>query len=446
MTASRHLGAQLHPECRGGAHTYCCYFLHDGHAEGFAPPAEPTAVANPSDKGRSRRLLRIAEEGAYGSLVSGDVGKSLNEDAATARDRRQTTELVAGTTRWRRRLNYIIDQVSRQPHDKLELPMLIVLQVAVYDITEGRLPDYAISSYVDVIKAILRHEAGGYVNRVLRDLLRLRAAGSVPCPPPPGPGSPTAEVADRLAIAASHPTWMVERWLQRFPAEAVVALLAHNNKRPFHGIRCPPGQDPQFVREQLNSQGIDSQVSPYLPRHFIRVREGLQQVLKTEVVGAQSQVQDEAAGLVVLMLDPQPGERILDACAAPGGKAMFTASLMQHQGFLLALDKSERRLKALQHMAVQQGVTDIVHCQAADLRHFASRQLGHQAAPAAPGTGNGAALGLFDRVLLDAPCSGTGVLAKRADLRWRRQQAEIMELCQLQDELLDAAAKVNPNV
>ena len=72
--------------------------------------------------------------------------------------------------------------------------------------------------------------APGKAAGVLRNLLRLRAAGSVPCPPPPGPGSPTAEVAERLAIAASHPTWMVERWLQRFPAEAVVALLAHNNK------------------------------------------------------------------------------------------------------------------------------------------------------------------------------------------------------------------------
>ena len=128
------------------------------------------------------------------------------------------------------------------------------------------------------------------------------------------------------------------------------------------------------------------------------------------------------------------------------------------QGFLLALDKSERRLKALQRMAVQQGVTDIVHCQAADLRHYASCQLGSQAAPAAPGAGSETEAGLFDRVLLDAPCSGLGVLAKRwvpmravrqepantqlmltsaadlcrADLRWRRHAGEITELTQLQ--------------
>ena len=128
------------------------------------------------------------------------------------------------------------------------------------------------------------------------------------------------------------------------------------------------------------------------------------------------------------------------------------------QGLLLALDKSERRLKALQRMAVQQGLTDIIHCQAGDLRHFASRHLGSQAAPAAPGTGNETEAGQFDRVLLDAPCSGLGVLAKRwghmqtvrqkpanaqlmltfeadvcrADLRWRRHAGEILELSQLQ--------------
>ena len=131
-------------------------------------------------------------------------------------------------------------------------------------------------------------------------------------------------------------------------------------------------------------------------------------------------VQDEAAGLVVRVLDPQPGEAVLDAAAAPGGKAVYAAQRMG-AGRLVALDVSEAKTALVAKAAQAQGVADLVETVAADLTAWT---------PPRP----------FDRVLLDAPCSGTGVLAKRADLRWNRQPGDLRDLAALQDRLLDAAA------
>jgi 16S rRNA (cytosine967-C5)-methyltransferase len=164
-------------------------------------------------------------------------------------------------------------------------------------------------------------------------------------------------------------------------------------------------------------------------------------------------VQDEAAGLVVAMLDPQPGETVLDACAAPGGKALLAAARMRGRGLLLALDASRRRLASLRRAAEGREHGGVLRTRAADLRDFATQRFVPHAAPseeerAAMERGGGGGGSdperrhpwQYDRVLLDAPCSGTGVLSKRADLRWRRTPADVRQLAGLQGELLDAAA------
>src|SRR5690606_6039564 len=142
------------------------------------------------------------------------------------------------------------------------------------------------------------------------------------------------------------------------------------------------------------------------------------------VQGGRCAVQDEAAALVVRALDPQPGWSLLDAAAAPGGKALYAAVLISNNGRIVALDVHARKLELLRHAAAAHGVT-IVETVAADLRQAAPAPAFHDA---------------FDAVLLDAPCSGLGVLARRADLRWSRTEADLAELTALQDALLDAAA------
>ena len=174
----------------------------------------------------------------------------------------------------------------------------------------------------------------------------------------------------------------------------------------------------------LDEEGVAWEPSAYLD-DFVRVRR-LQAVLRAGWVDAGlCAVQDESGGLVVRLLDPQPGETLVDACAAPGGKALYAAARMQDQGRLIAIDIHPGRLRLAETAAVAQGIT-ILQPHALDLRNFA----GHDDLPQA------------DRVLLDAPCSGLGVLAKRADLRWHRTAEEIEALTTLQDQLLDAAARL----
>ena len=178
--------------------------------------------------------------------------------------------------------------------------------------------------------------------------------------------------------------------------------------------------------ERLRAAGVDAAPSAVLPSEFVRVTSGMASLLASGVVAdGGCQVQDEAAGAVVAALDPQPGEAVLDVCAAPGGKALFVAARMQGEGRLVARDASDARLGALRSAAAAQRVGP----------PFLTVEAGDGTAPP-PLSEQGS----YDRVLLDAPCCGTGVLAKRADLRWRRTADDVAGLAGLQDALLDAAA------
>ena len=188
-------------------------------------------------------------------------------------------------------------------------------------------------------------------------------------------------------------------------------------------------KDADQLFKDLENLHVLSRNSEFLPDEFLVIESGLQQAIQAGILqDGRAQVQDEAAGLVVALLDPKPGDTILDCCAAPGGKALFAASRMRGMGEIIALDSVGSRLQALQRMAATQNLDSIIQCIPSDARLFCQ---------------NAAATGdTFDKVIVDAPCSGTGVLSKRADMRWRRKEIDMKVLCQLQTELLDYAAQV----
>ncbi|GIV60255.1 16S rRNA (cytosine(967)-C(5))-methyltransferase RsmB [Rhodocaloribacter litoris] len=363
-------------------------------------------------RGRAvRQLDRIEVGGAFAGLVGDDAAGE-----ADPRADRLVTEYVAGVTRWRRRLDFLIAHFYRGPYQKMEPTLRQILRLALYDLLFLGTPAHAaVHEAVELAKAFVRPGAGGLVNGLLRAVLRHRNALPVP---------QTGDPVEDLAIRASHPTWMVRRWVERFGTAETERLLAWNNARPVFGLRLSSRADRAAVVALLDAHGVAWTPSPYLD-DFLRLGQ-LQPVRAAGLLdNGRCAVQDESAGLVVRLLDPQPGETVLDVCAAPGGKARYAADRMRGQGRLLAFDVNAGRLRLLAEAARGEGLA-LIETEAVDLRHLANR-------PDAP---------RGDRVLLDAPCSGLGVLARRADLRWRRLPEALDELIRLQDELLDAAARL----
>jgi 16S rRNA (cytosine967-C5)-methyltransferase len=346
------------------------------------------------------------------------------------RKRRRITEIVSGVIRWQRRLHWTLSNLPKPTKiDKMDPPLRILLYMATYELLELKLASHAINEYVTLARDVMHDGCAKVANGVLRSVIRLKDSGTLPVPPKPEKGMKFNDVANLLAINFSHPTWMVGRWLKQFGLQRTVELLKVNNSRPKYSVRITPGQDIEDLIMRLEDMGVVLNRSNYLPEEYLVVSSGLQSIINSGLLKeGKLQVQDEAAGMVVAMLSPQGGENILDCCAAPGGKTLFAAARMSGKGTIVALDSVDSRLGALRKASQHQGFGDMITCIAADARQFCEN--------AAQSNDT------FDRVLVDAPCSGTGVLCKRADMRWRRKISDMAGLVTLQNELLDAASMV----
>ena len=353
-----------------------------------------------------RALQQIEESGAYVGLAR--RGKTSNPELE-----RRLTDLVSGVTRWKRYLDFVIDSFHSKEGQGLERQVRLILRVGVYELLMTNTPVHAVvNESVEWAKKMVGKRVGGLVNAILRNVDRQRDRLAEPS---------TGSQSQDLAIRYSHPTWMVERWMRRFGVADTIRLLEHNNERPGFGLRVRGGSRNEILEAFGEEMGVKA--SEFL-EDFLRTRT-LQPVLRSGLVErGRVLVQDEAAGGIVRVLDPKPGERILDACAAPGGKSLYIADLMEGIGSLVSVDLHEGRLGLLSKEAERLGIGNI-DAITSDLRALSPDRF----------------TSLFDRVLLDAPCSGLGVLGKRADLRWKRGEDGIAELARLQSELLEAAAR-----
>lgn len=381
---------------------------HDG-ARRHRPP---DGCGTPARRAALHLLRRVDAGGAF-------VGR-LGTDPVLMRlaplDRRQVTELVAGATRQRRWLDFLVVALTGRPLDRLSGDVRGVLHIGLYELLFlGTPPHAAIHEAVDLARAAGQARAAGLVNAALREADRRR--GQLPTPD-------SGDAVEDLAIRASHPTWLVRRWLERFGRDETEDLLAWNNRRPVHCLRVNGLRTTvDDVTAALDARGIAW--SPARGWNDLIHVPRLQPVLASGLIEqGLVAVQDESAAWIVRVLDPRPGETVVDACAAPGGKALHAATLMHNLGRVVACDLRAERLAPLHRAAEAQGIA-IVETVAGDFRALS----GGEDVPTA------------DRVLLDGPCTGSGVLAKRADLRWRRGPEDLMALTILQRELLDAAAR-----
>ncbi len=338
--------------------------------------------------------------------------KCLQDSALTPLDRRFVRHLVLGTVRWRKRLDWIVDQFARRPISSCSPWIRQILRLGVYQIFWlDRIPDRAaVHTSVELARHFGHGGVVSLVNAILRQILR--RADTIQYP------SRHEDLSAHLAVYYSHPRWLVERWLKNWGEDATEALLKADNKEAPLYIRANPlrvNEDKLAANLQPTFQALHP-VGP-LPGYFnIEEPEGL---FNSQAYQAGFfQVQDISAGLAVALLDPHPGERILDLCSAPGGKTTQMAIAMQDQGLIVAADRSLKRLQLVRENALRlrlQSIRPVVQ----DAR--------------TRGTGQ------FARILADVPCSGTGILRRHPEARWRKQATQLSGLVELQYSILQRA-------
>jgi len=346
------------------------------------------------------------------SSASADVLLDRHLPRLPGRDRDLAAEIVRGVFRWLGRLDWQLASLVDRPLEALDPAVRWILRLGLYQLEHlDRVPRHAVvDTSVELAKRCAPRGAAGLVNAVLRhaperlpDLVEPDAA---------------EDPVGHLEVRTSHPRWMLDRWLTRYGFRKTLALAAANNRRPSLTLRVVSGRvTPEDLIADLRARGIEAEGGQFLP-DCVRLPGGWSPVVRELLQGGFVVVQDEAAGLVAHVARPSRGGAILDVCSAPGGKAIHLAQLAGDTP-VVAADVSARRLARLRENTARLGLRHVLPVVADGLQ---------------PAT-----RGAFSRVLVDAPCSNTGVLAKRPDARWRRGLADLARLAELQGALLDAA-------
>jgi 16S rRNA (cytosine967-C5)-methyltransferase len=361
------------------------------------------------DKPREKALQILCriEEGTFADGLLEQARRQFEH-----RDNAFIHELVYGVLRTRSRLDWTLDRFSAQPVSKTDIRTRNILRLGAYQMLFlDRVPvSAAVNTCVELAKEHGRKN--GYVNGLLRNLDRKR--GEI------------GELADsdpeqRLSLLHSHPAWLVKRWVKRFGLDRTEELLRDNNRPSPLVIRTNTLRTSrEELKAALEPDGAEVVLTQWSPLG-LELRSGPElRSLKAYQAG-WFLVQDEAAQLIGFMLDPRPGEAVLDACAAPGGKATHLAALMQNSGTVIALESDPGRISRIGENSDRLGTT-IVRSVLADAIKYRE--------------------GSFDKVLIDAPCSGLGVLRRHPDGRWSKKEELIRERAKVQREILKNCASL----
>jgi len=328
------------------------------------------------------------------------------------RDRAFLLELVNGVLRHRDYLDWMLRDFLKKPGG-LSPYTINNLRLAVYQIRFNRVPERAVvHEAVDIEK--IQGGRAPLVNAVLRGFLRRE--GEIK---PPSDKDPVKYIS----ITTSHPAWLVKMWVERFGREEALLLAEADNVIPNLALRIKDGEDRAGVISVLAEKGIKAHAAQYSPVGIVIEGhcsfEELSKALRGRPV-----IQDEAAQLVSFLLDPKPGERVLDACAAPGGKTTHLAELMKDKGEVVAVEAEEKRLRRLKENVSGLGLKSVSIVQA-DVRDL-------EKTGCAP----------FDRILLDAPCSSLGVIRRNPDVKYRHTENALKQFGGRQLELLSSVSRL----
>ena len=357
-------------------------------------------------------LNRIDRTDAYLERLLDNEMKSMEMSGP---DKALLYEIVHGVVRWQGRLDWILNGFYKGTFSKAIPNLKNALRVALYQVLFlDRVPDYAaVNEVVEFVKKLQGQKPADLVNAVLRNIIRSKNAIRYP--------DPDADLLGYLSAYYSHPSWMVKRYLARFGREDTEKLLMSNNEKPYLTLRINALKTkPEEFRTLLENVNLKYHQGAYLPEFF--KLQNLTNITAWDLYAkGYFNIQDESAGLACRLLDVQQGQRVLDMCAAPGGKTAYIAALMHSRGEVVAVDRFESRLKLLQKNMVRLSV-DCVRIVEADALEYKSLP--------------------FDRVLVDAPCSGTGTLSKKPDIKWKKDLFDIRNLNAVQIKLLNKAASL----
>jgi 16S rRNA (cytosine967-C5)-methyltransferase len=349
-----------------------------------------------------------------------DARQSLEDD----RDRALASEIATGVQRWRASLDHLIATFSKRSLDRLDPEVVEILRLSIYQLLHlTRVPAAAVvNDAVSLTGRVGKRSAAGLVNAVLRTLSRRRQALPLPTA---DRHSSREQVLDYFSITLSHPRWLAARWYDRLGFEAAERWFQFNNRAApltlrANRLRVAPPQ----LAETLAAADVETVRGRYAPDALI-VAAGH----PLRHPGSESGlfvVQDEASQLVTFLAGERRGSHVLDTCASPGGKTTALAASVAPEGKVVACDVRDRRMELLRRTVRASGAANVLLVQA-DLRFDLPF------------------LASFDRVMVDAPCSGLGTLRRDPDIKWRRQDRDLAVLAESQRVMLrHAAAVVGP--
>jgi 16S rRNA (cytosine967-C5)-methyltransferase len=378
-------------------------------------------------------MIGPARVAAYDILTAVSAGRAdLPSAIALARtglhderDRALAAEIAAGVQRWRGSLDHLIVQFSKRPIARLDDQIVEILRLSIYQLLHlTRVPAAAVvDDAVNLAKRAGKTSASGLVNAVLRAVSRNRAA--LPLPARPVDVNDREAALEYLSITLSHPRWLAERWLERIGFDATERWVQFNNTAAPLTLRANRLRvTPDDLTSRLRADEVDVAAGVFAPDALI-VQSGhplrgpaLEQGLFV--------VQDEASQLVALLAGDDPGRRVLDACASPGGKTTAIAARMAAGDVIVACDVRGRRIDLLRRTVAASGAQNVRIVQADLLEPLPF-------------------VSMFDCVLVDAPCSGLGTLRRDPDIKWRRRERDLATLADAQRRMLtNAAAVVKP--
>ncbi|AZR72962.1 16S rRNA (cytosine(967)-C(5))-methyltransferase [Anoxybacter fermentans] len=354
-------------------------------------------------------LTQIDSEEVYSNL---SLNREINRANLEFRDRRLATELVYGVLRMRGHLDYIINQFSKHPVKNLDPGVRNLLRLGVYQIKFlDKIPvRAAVHTTVELAKRDFHMGIAKFINGVLRNIDRKIDQVSFP--------DQIKDPVGYISTFYSHPEWLVKKWVKRYGVKETIELCKANNRVPELTIRANTLKiDPATLANNLAEKyGYEVSLLPY-PAEGILLENATGFTQLKEFYEGEFTVQGQASMLVAHALQLKPGMKVADLCAAPGGKTTHMAALMRNEGEILAIDIYSHKIDLIEANCKRLGVTNVkTLCADTTTLELKEEQ--------------------FDRILLDAPCSGLGLLAQKPEIRWMKTEKEIKELARLQKILL----------